>query len=542
MLIPFEVVRHISRYLSTKEMLECLLVCKSWHRPMFESLFNLVTIKTCRSFRAFLYVIAHHELTPGKFVKTLELYIEDFNERPVTFTEFELLSRYCSNLNELMFSHNKYWRCMNDLDLSTIWLHLRKVPISRNRASLEVCIKLKDRLEQVAFYAQDQSILFFMTTSPHCPRLLKMDVATCHLLLTTDALKSIHVCAPLLRELSLMVCMENISDPPPPLSLVDRHMNHVQELKCLIHHPDSAWFPIIKATYYDIDKLTMIISNVTPRHAGYTARQHTKFEIVRSLIDLIKSTSIRELEMDFKFVDDISFLQAATATLLYDQCNDLGTAMPVSVKASFVVPGDFDCHHQFLAKLTRSETHEQQKRAHHQLEYRFIRESDEEDDEHNVSELDLLAYTIISPINKLVTELSLDIGIGGDFLWSSVITKKRCVCFDQVLSYFTHLESLTLSSHLYEFCGDCMQSDVKVTVSSPVKNAKHKSLIALTVKNISIDKCVYQYLFKNCVQLSTLRLIDCQIDDETTLILECLSLESDVLLEINQDPSKIAII
>lgn len=542
MLIPFEVIRHISRYLSTKETLECLSVCKNWHRPMFESLFNSVTIKTCRSFRAFLYVIAHHELTPGKFVKTLELYIEDFNERPVTFTEFELLSRYCSNLNELMFSHNKYWRCMNDLDLSTTWLHLRKVPISRNRVSLEVCTKLKDRLEQVALYAQDKSILSFMTTSPKCPRLLKMDVATCHLLLTIDGVRLIHNCAPLLRELNLMVCMENISDPPPALPLLDRHMNHVQELKCLIHHPDSAWFSIVKSTYYDINKLTMIISNITPRHAGYTARQHTKFEIVRSLIDLIKSTTIRELEMDFKFVDDISFLQAATATLLYDQCNNLATTMPVSVNASFVAPGDFDCHHRFLAKLTTPEPYEHEKRAHHQLEYRFIRELDEDGDEHNVSELDLLAYTIIRPINKLVTELSLNIGIGGDFLWYNVVTTKRCVCFGQVLSYFANLESLTLSSDLYGLSGSSLQSDIKFTVSSPVKNIKHQSLTALTVKNISIEKCVYQYLFKNCTQLSTLKLIDCQIDYETTLILECLSLESDVLLEISQDASKTTMI
>lgn len=541
MLIPFEVVRHISRYLSTRETLKCLSVCKSWYRPMFESLFNSVTIKTCRSFRAFLYVIAHHELTPGKFVKTLELYIEDFNERPVTFTEFELLSRYCSNLNELMFSHNKYWRCMNDLDLSTTWQHLRKVPISRNRVSLEVCNKLRDRLEQVAFYAQDKSILSFMSASPHCPRLLKMDVATCHLLLTPDAVRLIHDCAPLVRELSLMVCMENISDPPPALPLVGRRINRVQELKCLVHHPDSAWFPIIKSTYYDIDRLTIIISNITPRHAGYTARHHTKFEIVRSLIDLIKSTSIRELEMDFKFVEGISFLQAATATLLYDQCNNLAMAMPVSVRASFVVPGDFDCHHRFLAKLTTPETPEE-KRVHHQLEYRFIREFDEDSDEHNVSELDLLAYTIIKPINKLVAKLSLDIGIGGDFLWSNVITKKRYVCFDQVLSYFVNLESLTLSSNMYEFCGGCIQSDIKFTVSSPVRNVKHESLTSLTVKDISIDKCVYQYLFRNCTQLSTLKLIDCQIDDETTLILECLSLECDVLFEISQDPSKITIV
>ncbi|KAL9544712.1 hypothetical protein MBANPS3_007478 [Mucor bainieri] len=303
---------------------------------------------------------------------------------------------------------------MNDLDLSTTWLHLRKVPISRNRVSLEVCSKLKDRLEQVALYAQDQSILSFMTTSPHCPRLLKMDVATCHLLLTMDGVRSIHGCAPLLRELSLMVCMENTSDTPPALPLLDRRMHHIQELKCLIHHPDSAWFPIIKSTYYDIDKLTMVISNITPRHAGYSARQHTKFEIVRALIDLIKSTTIRELEMDFKFVDDISFLQAATATLLYDQCNNLTMTMPVSIKASFVGPGDFDCHHRFLANLTTPNINkEESNKVHHQLEYRFIREFDEDNDEHNVSELDLLAYTIIRPINKLVAELSLDIGTGG---------------------------------------------------------------------------------------------------------------------------------
>ncbi|GAN03645.1 hypothetical protein MAM1_0045c03100 [Mucor ambiguus] len=505
---------------------------------MFESLFNSVTIKTCRSFRAFLYIIAHHELTPGKFVKTLELYIEDFNERPVTFTEFELLSRFCSNLNELKFPYNRYWRYINDLDLSSTWLRLRKVPISRSRASLEACSKLKDRLEQVAFYAQDRAILSFMTTSPHCPRLTKMDVATCHLLLTADGVRSIHGCAPLLQELSLMVCMENISDPPPVLPLIDRRMNHVQTLKCLIHHPDSAWFPIIKSTYYDIDRLTMIISNRTPRHTVYTVRHHTKFEIVRSLMDLIKNTTIRELEMDFKFVDDISFLQAATATLLYDQCNNLEITMPVSVKASFVVPGNLDCHHQFLAKLTTPDVPKEENRVYHYLEYRFIRVSDEFNDEDNVSEIDLLAYTIIRPINKLVTELSLDIGVGSDFLWF----KKRCVCFDQVLSYFVNLESLTLSSNLYDFCGGCIQSLTQFSVSVPVKNTKHQYLTALTVENMLIDKCVYQYLFKNCTQLSTLRLIDCQIDDETTLILECLSLESDVLLEISQNASKTTMI
>lgn len=530
MLIPFEVARLISRHISTKDTLECLLVCKSWYRPMFESLFNSVTIKTCRSFRAFLYVIAHHELTPGKFVKKMELYMEDFRERPVTFTEFELLSRYCHNLRELMFFYIQYWDYMNDLDLSITWLHLRKVPVSRNRASLEVCCKLKDRLEQVALDAPDWSILLpFLSSSTPCSRLLKMDVDAYSLFLTADTVRSIHRCAPLVQELSLMACMENINDSPPSLPLVDKRMNHVQELKCLIHHPDSAWFPVIKSTYYDIDKLAMVISDMPPQHVGYTARHYTKFEIVRSLIDLIKNTTIRELEMDFKFVDDISFLQAATATLLYDQCNDLTMTMPVSVKASFVMPGDFDSHHQFFAKLTTTETPEQEKRVRHQLRYRFIGELDEDNDEQDVSELDLLAYTLIRPINKLVAELILDIGFGDNFLWSYyVVTKKRCVCFDQVLSYFINLESLALSSSLFEFCGGV----VKFTVSNTVKNIKHKSLKALTVKNAFIDKCVYQFLFKNCTQLSTLTLVDCRIDDETTLILECLSLESDVLLSI----------
>ncbi|KAL7309907.1 hypothetical protein PS15m_010730 [Mucor circinelloides] len=529
MFIPFEVVRLISHHISTKDTLECLLVCKSWYQPMFESLFNSVTIKTCRSFRAFLYVIAHHKLTPGKFVKKMELFMGDFRGRPVTFTEFELLSRYCYNLRELMFFYIQYWNYMNDLDLSITWLHLRKVPVSRDRASLEVCCKLKDRLEQVALHALDEPLLPFLSSSTPCSRLLKMDIDACYFLLTADTVRSIHRCAPLVQELSLMVCMENINDSLPSLPLVDKRMNHVQELKCLVHHPDSAWFPVIKSTYYDIDKLTMIISGMPPRHAGYTARHYTKFEIVRSLIDLIKNTSIRELEMDVKFVDDISFLQAATATLLYDQCNDLTMTMPVSVKASFVFPGDFDSHHQFCAKLTTTEMPEQEKRVRHQLRYQFIREFDEGNDELDVSELDLLEYTIIRPINKLVAELILDVGIEDNFPWTYyVATKKRSVCFDQVLSYFINLESLVLSSSLFEFFGNV----VKFTVSNTAKNVKHKSLKILTVKNAFIDKCVYQFLFKNCTQLSTLTLVGCGIDDETTLILECLSLESDVLLNI----------
>ncbi|CEP18826.1 hypothetical protein [Parasitella parasitica] len=534
MLVPFEVARQISGYLSQKEALECLLVCKNWYRPMLESLYSSVVLRTCRSFRVFLYVIAHHELTPGKFVKELELYIEDFNERPVTFTEFELLSRYCINLNDLQFSHTRYWRCMNELDLTNTWPHLRKVPTSRNKISFEVCYKIKDRLEEVAFFAQDESILAFIS-SP-CPKLLKLEVATRHLLLTIDTIRSIHHCAPFVQNLCLMACMENISDNSfnvPPL--IDEHNNHVQHLKCLIHHPDSAWFSVIKSTYHSIDTLTLIISNIPPRQSGYISRPYTKFEIVRSIIDLIKGISIRDLEMDFKFVADISFMQAATATLLYDHCNKvLNKSMSVSVRASFIIPGDFDYHHGFKSKLKTLES-SNKVAIHHELEYRFIREFDDENDDYSVSELDLLEYTIVRPINKLVLHLSMNIGTRDEFFWTNVMTNKQHVHFDQILSYFSNLESLTVTSNLSGISGSNPDSEVKLTLSSATKKTDNSSLKCLTVQSASIDKCIFQFLFKHCTALTKLILTDCQIDDVTTLVLECLSLESDILLEINQD-------
>lgn len=541
MIIPFEVVRNISEYLSKKEILECLTVCKSWYRAMFESLYGSVTIKTCRSFRAFLYVIAHHELTPGKFVRNMELYIEDFNERPVTFTEFELLTRYCMNLHELLFSHNKYWRCMNELNLSNVWLHLAKVPVSRNRLSLQVCNKIKDRLQEAAFFEHDQSILSFIS-SPS-PKLLKAEITTRSLLLKTSIVKSLHLCAPLLRELSLMVCMENINETNAAASvipLIDKHNNHIQTLKCLIHHPDSAWFPIIKSTYHNVDKLTLVVNNILPKLSGYTVRRYTKFEIVRSIIDLIKYTNIRQLKMDFRYVDDISFMQAATATLLYDHCNEsTNIKTSVSVKSSFVIPDDFDYSCRFKSKLTTtSEQSGNQKVVHQELDYRFMRDPDEEDEDSNVSEVDLLEYAIIRPINKLVVELSLDIGIGGEFSWSNIITKKRAIYLDQILNYFSNLESLTLTSTFYEFCGGCLQNDIRFTLSTSSTKINYKSFKSLTANSISVDKCIFQFLFKNCPTLKELTLIDCQLDEVTILILECLSLEADVLLDIKQDDSK----
>lgn len=541
MIIPFEIVRNISGYLLKKEMLECLTVCKSWYRAMFESLYGSVTIKTCGSFRAFLYVIAHHELTPGKFVRKMELYIEDFNERPVTFTEFELLTRYCINLHELLFSHNKYWRCMNELNLSNVWLHLAKVPISRNRLSLQVCNKMKDRLQEVVFFEHDQSIMSFIS-SPS-PKLLKAEITTRFLLLKTSTVKSLHLCAPRLQELSLMVCMENINETNAAASvipLIEKHNNHIQTLKCIIHHPDSAWFPIIKSTYHNVDKLTLVVNNILPKLPGYTARRYTKFEIVRSIIDLIKSTDIRQLNMDFRYVDDISFMQAATATLLYDHCNEsTNLKTSVSVKSSFAVPDDFDYSCRFKSKLTTTlEQPGQQKVVRQELDYRFMRDPDEEDEDNNVSEVDLLEYAIIRPINKLVVELFLDVGIGGEFSWSSIITKKRAIYFDQILNYFSNLESLTLTSTFYEFCGSCLQNDIRFTLSTSSTKVNYKFFKCLTVNCVSVDKCIFQFLFKNCPALEELTLIDCQLDEVTVLILECLSLESDVLLDIKQDDSK----
>ncbi|KAI8640650.1 hypothetical protein BD408DRAFT_444984 [Parasitella parasitica] len=489
---------------------------------MFESLYNSVVIRTCRSFRVFLYIIAHHELTPGKFVKKLELYIEDFNERPVTSTEFELLSRYCVNLNILMFFHTKYWRCMNELDLTNIWPHLRIVPISRNRVSFDVCNRIKDRLEEVAFFAQDEYILTFMSTP--CPKLLKMEIATRHLLLTIDIVRSLHNCAPLVQDFCLMACMENITDSSFSIPLVDNSNNHVQHLKCLIHHPDSAWFSIIKSTYHSIDTLTLIISNTPPRQSGYTSRPYTKFEIVRSIMDLIKSTGIRELEMDFKFIADISFMQAATATLLYNHCDKiLNKSIPVSVRASFNIPGNFDRFHGFKLKTFKSS---EKAKTKYEIEYRFIREFNENYD-HSVSELNMLEYTIIRPINKLVLHLTMEIGAVCEFSGSNIMTKKRHVHFDQILNYFSNLESLTVASHLYEFSGR------NLILSTTTKKADNNSLKYLAIQNISIDKRIFLFLFKHCTALSKLTLTDCQIDDVTTLALECLALESDVLLEIN---------
>jgi hypothetical protein len=538
MILPYEIVLQIVTFLETTDKINCLTVCKAWYRPTLESVYCNVRFKSLRKLRKFIDMIAHHPLTPGIYVKRLRLVntttTRSSRGRPMIFTEFELLTRYCINLTELYFNEPWYWYCLLQLDWSCTWLNLRKLPPVN---SLEYITRtlyptLADRLTEFHVQRRPEFDVMIQLLST-MPKLQSIVLGGTTWNLTTNELQKIHTAAPRARRLKAMFRLPPSTDDQQ--LLICKHNSFLDHLHCHIDHPLSGWFSIIQTMYYNVQTLVL---QLVERDGHIGQESFSTIASFEPTLNLIKHINVQQLEISLRSYALNKYVEDMILSIVYEY--NLKDPTIIST-VSFVLDyfdeqpcyygssNRFNKQKSFKSISTRSfskSKHGIQTHVHHAFALNF-----DISEELDYNEFSAIKGFITHPIHLSVTRLTMTREI-------TYCTKKNYVLyFDSLLTYFQNLESLSLDCIIDRTQFKAMEHQTKymqLSVSSTMDQHTYPSFRSLTVRSIKINRSLYQYLFSKCPNISILKITDCKLDEETTLVLEYLCLQHDVLLCIKQ--------
>lgn len=545
MVLPYEVLLQIVTFLDTADKITCLKVCTAWYRPTLESLYSNAQFYSLCKLRKFINMIAHHPLTPGIYVRRLRLFNATRNtrqERPMIFTEFELLTRYCINLNELYFNEPWYWYCLLQLDWSCTWLNLHKLPAvySLSYITRTLYPKLGDRLTE--FHVQRRPefdvMVHLLSTMPNIQSIILGGTIWN---LTTTELQRIHLAAPRARILKTMFRVPHFTHHQLSISKYTNNNSLLDYLHCHIDHPNSGWFSIIPNMYYNVHTLLLQLIDHNSRRMG--EEDILSVASFESAVNMIKHIDVQQLEIMLKSHDLKNHVEDMILSLVYEY-NLMEPAIISTV--SFVLEYSDEqylggngnrFHKQWSLKSTSTRSfsksrHGIQKYVHHEFTMNF-----DISEKLDCNEMDALKGFITDPINLSVTMLTMTREINH----SSLARKMPyLIYFDSLLDHFQNLEFLSLGCIVghsqFRAIMEHQTKYMQLSVSSMAMANRniYSSFRSLTVRSVKINRSLYQYLFKKCPNISTLKIINCKLDEETTLVLEYLCLQHNVLLCIKQ--------
>ncbi|KAI8359973.1 hypothetical protein BD560DRAFT_405081 [Blakeslea trispora] len=526
-LLPYEVVFSISQFMSIEDKLSSLTVCRTWYRPVFESLYTHVHLSSLQSFRAFLYIVAHHPLLPGSQVRKLCLYIEpresfDFRERPMTITEMEILARYCYNLDSFFFHDHWYWYCLDQLELTQLWPRLRRLPTARySKTALRVFEKLGDRLTDLCINCPAMSFEKISRLLSCMHQLETVSIRVRSMKLDIELLDEIHAAVPQLKHLDLQTQMldtEILRQLQKPVCYP------LVSLQCNIYKPDSVWFTLIKSRYTHLKSLSI---HVLRKFIDDFPSAEEAMECIEPIFDLIKHSSIQQINIHIRHPYDHPFIENYT----------LGLVHAYSVLSSQSIPSISICFRYFdwtesissessyitreIPEVLDSSTTVHKKTTYHTISFEFGIGEDYDFDEMNV-----LSTWLAKPINFLVTHLKLERQIRE----IDYVGKVRPLFLDTVLTHFPQLISLTFSRRIKLKKGIKDADTAFLTLLDRKDKTRHDHIRYLYIEDVKIDSYIYRYLFKYCPHIVRIELVNCFLDEETVLALEYYCLSNDVTL------------
>ncbi|KAI7866481.1 uncharacterized protein EV154DRAFT_488545 [Mucor mucedo] len=520
---PFEVLFAIASNLEKKDQLTFLTVCKAWYRPLLESIYNQVEIDNLKTFRSFLVSITHHRHLPNLYVRKLKLpsttgiYEWDQNERSMTFTEFELLARHCTNLTEISFFGNGYWAWMNKLDLSKLWLRLTKLPLSFGvQDSYHVFQSMATRLVSFELGMNFPGPFYVMNLLPLMNNLQTIYIHDRKLSMDLSCLKNIKY----LRNLTLLT---NVSPNKYDIHPVQPNL---KTLTCAIDDPNSNWFPILKALYKNI--ICVSIYLIVDKH-------NTGDKLLRmigAVLDMIHDTNIQQVKTFFPNIDDFALaVESAIMDTVYDYTiwDKSGTLSTINLDIRYFDHSGFVfSHNSFESVFSRQNVQE----------HVFKLATSRPDDSNCNYEVDFLVDIIKPPINLQLKKLSVTIATSLYHTRLPEIKDTRLFYLDTTLDHFPYLDSFTLIVDVKEVNPNSKSkiwtdrvNCTELTISNFRLRKPHSFIHFLTIQSAKINRSVYHYLFKFCRYLWKLHLVDCHFsDDETVIALEYLCLQNHVEL------------
>lgn len=522
---PFEVLFAIASNLEKKDQLSFLTVCKAWYRPLLESLYNQVEIDNLKTFRSFLVSITHHRHFPNLYVKKLKLPsttgINDWdqNERCVTFTEFELLARHCTNLTELSFFGNGYWAWMNKLDLSKMWLRLTKLPLSFGvKDSYYVFQSMATRLVSLELGINFSAPLYVMDLLPLMNNLQTVYIHDRKLLIDLACLKNMKH----LRNLTLLTKVAP--------NHYDTHLAQpdLKIFTCAIDDPNSTWFAILRTLYKNVDNVSLYLV-VDQHNTG-----DKLLRMVGAVLDMIHVTNIQQVKTFFPNIDDFALaVESVIMDTVYDYTiwDKSGVLSTINLDVKYFDHSGFVfSHNSFESVFSRQNVQE----------HVFKLATSRPDDNHRNYEVDFLVDIIKSPINLQLKKLSMTIATSLYYTRLPEIRDTRLVFLDTILDHFPNLDSFTLTVDVKEVNPDSKPkiwngraNCTELTISKLLPKKSHSFIHVLNIQSVKINRSVYHYLFKFCRYLWKLHLTDCYFnDDETIIALEYLCLQNHVELVI----------
>jgi hypothetical protein len=539
--LPFEVVQKIVENIDRKYKLHSLILCKSFYQPCLESLYHHVTITHLDQFRSFLLAITHHRHQPNLHVKRLDLDISDLwslnyvipesYERPMMFTEFELLARHCINLTQLHFPNSMFrcWKFLQELDLQKFWPRLVKLPpLIHYNSSFQVYQDMANRLVQLDISGPFRISINLEKLIPHMRNLETVIINDMQVTLDTNFVYHLSNTHPHLRHLNLWTTLKTASNS----SSIDTTTAALKTLICEIDRLDSTWFSLFNTIYRNTDSLTM-----TVRAPG------REEEIIAPILYTIQSTNIKQLKSIFRNLKDFaSFAENLVLETVYGyDVWDQSSSSTISLNLNYQ-----DYLHRLRNKLVSQFSRRKNKIATH--EFTLDCEVDKEIDYNPITYLS--KHILKKPIHLQLTRMTLTRNYK---LHANMLGDSRKYCYtrsvflDSALDYFPNLEYLTIAFDLEtedsplkigwtiiplpKYNVDFNFQKVTLSSNKPAIIPQHYSLRYLKIKSSTIDRSVYYYLFKKCPNLSILCIQDCRLkDDETLIALEYLCLEHNVEL------------
>jgi hypothetical protein len=445
-----------------------------------------------------------------------------FKARAMTFTEFELLARYCVNLSELYFFNIGYWRFMTEIDFTKQWLKLVKIPEFIGwRDNFEVYQQLKDRLVDISLRSLCEPQFRVMDLVNNSERVQSLAFEDSNLTLSTKDLLQMHKCYSQLKTLVLYTKLlkEEMDDDIEPVT------TSLRSLSCTVDSPHSPWFSLFETWYKDIDSLRLRCN------LEAEARSINWFVMVESILDILHSSNIQQLQFTFYNSEELKFIaeHAITETVYDDIICD--TTPTISMNFDYA-----DADDNNLKKANKLQCSISKKSSLREFDMRYNLGHEE-----GWSEIDFLKKLMKNPIRYQLTHLSLTrIITRGTHPDAYKYKTPRPLHLDSVLDYFPNLHSLKFTLEKEEQCYFGANKPPKnkddsylatVTLGDKNISSLHGRLQCLQVVSTTIDPSVYQYLFRKCPHLSSLILKNSRIrDDETLLALEYLCLENNVEL------------
>lgn len=520
--LPFEIFKNIFSHLETIDLLCVLTVCKKWYRPVYETLYSSVDIRSERSFRAFLYTIAHHELKFGDHVKKLSLIPEDKsmygNSRSISFTEFDLLARHCPALEELYFHDPRYWKFLNFLDWDTTWLHLRRIPSANGgHASFRVYCKLGERVSdlEIGTFLQHSDLTTMLSQLTQLKE-LTLNKYTLDPI-NTDILNTIHRESPQLEHLMLKTRIDRrkttLTTLPP---------DTLKSLACYIYSPDSPWFSLIQSYYSHISVLSLYILETDQERAYDTlfAMFHnlgldhqlednnsssSSLDYFKPLIDLYTHSSIPRIDVLFQ-----KFIKMPQLEQLFKSLVQSSTTF--SIGFTYYDSDDVE-EFSHLQNMTERNlfisTTKLNDKQHHTVQYHSPIPPEQDE---------MLIFHHL-PGTHLVTELTLTRKMVSEYQRSKVF-------LDELLYEFPRLQKMAVGCDR-ESCG------LAYSISNlDFTKRQHLCLEELTFTCVRIYPLVLTFIIENCPRLTHLNMIECDMDEVAVMALDYFCLQQHIKLNI----------